>query len=79
MKNFNGYGLFYDVRNTTIRTFNRINVFLNVKERHGHHVAHNYLKKFRRHDQISIFNMMKEINRVGYEQFKRNVMRERNA
>lgn len=79
MKSFNGYGLFYDVRNYQLRTYNRINVFLNVRDRHGVHVARNYLKKFSRKEQISILNMMKDITATGYEQYRRDIFRARNS
>lgn len=79
MKNFNGYALFDHIRNPTLRTYNRINVYLNVKERHGIEVGRNYLKQFKRNEQMSIFSMLRQIEDVGYEQFRRNIMRERNA
>ena len=78
MKSFNGYGLFYDVKNSNLRTYNRINVFLNVRDRHGVHVARNYLRKFNRNEQIAIFKAMSEITVTGYEQYRRNLIRARN-
>lgn len=77
--NFNGYGLFNDIRDDQLRTYNRINVFLNIRDRHGPHVSHGYLRKFSRPDQINIFKMMSQIKITGYEQFRRNLIRERNA
>ena len=77
--NFNGYGLFNDIRDDDLRTYNRINVFLNIRDRHGPVVSHGYLRKFSRMDQISIFKMMSQIRIVGFEQFRRNFLRTRNA
>lgn len=79
MKNFNGYGLFYDIKNEPLRTYNRINVYLNIRERHGDYVAHNYLRKFNRPEQVSIFKTMKRIKDIGYEQYRRDFIRARNA
>lgn len=79
MNNFNGYDMFNHIRNPFLRTWNRINTYLNIKERHGKVVAHNYLKKFDRNNQLSIFTMMKNINEVGYEQYRRDFIRARNA
>jgi len=78
MKNFNGYGLFYDVRNYTTRVYNRVNVYMNVRDRHGIEVARNYLRKFNRREQVELFKMMTHIKVVGYEQFRRDVFRARN-
>lgn len=75
MKNFNGYGLFDDIRDVNLRTYNRINVYLNVKERHGPEVGQNYLKQFKKNELLSIFSMMAEMHRTGYEQFRRDFMR----
>ncbi len=77
MKNFNGYGLFYNIRNKDLRTYNRINVYLNVRERHGNEVAKNYLKKFNRKEQWYIYAMLNEMKQVGYEQYRRDVLRAR--
>lgn len=72
---FNGYGLFKDVVNPTLRTWNRINVYLNIKENHGRVVGINYLKRFHRNDQLAIATMMKSIYEIGYAQVRRNISR----
>jgi hypothetical protein len=79
LKNFNGYAVFDYVKNPTLRTYNRINVYLNVKERHGNDVGKNYLKQFNRNEQLEIFSMLRQMAEIGYEQFRRNLIRERNA
>jgi hypothetical protein len=75
MKSFNGYGMFDNILDPNLRTYNRIATYLNVKERHGNPVGRNYLKQFKRREQIEIANMMIDMNRVGFEQFRRDFMR----
>lgn len=77
--NFNGYGVFTDIRNPTIRAYNRANTYLNIKERHGPEVGRRYLKKFDRNGQLAVASMMATIHRDGYEQTRRNIMRANNA
>jgi len=72
---FNGYGLFKDILNPTLRSWNRINVFLNIRQNHGSVVAKNYLKKFHRNEQLAIYTMMNRIHQDGYEQVRRNISR----
>ncbi len=75
MKNFNGYGTFDYIMDPNLRTYNRVNTYLNVKDRHGKDVGRNYLKQFKRNDILEIHSMMLDINRVGFEQYRRNFMR----
>lgn len=77
--NFNGYELFHHVKNAPLRNYNRVNTYLNVVDRHGKEVGQKYLMKFNRNDKLAIFTMMAQIARTGYEQFRRDFMRERNA
>ena len=77
--NFNGYELFNHIKNIPLRDYNRVNTYLNVVDRHGKEVGQKYLKKFNRNDQLSILSMMGDIYETGYEQFRRNFMRERNV
>lgn len=77
--NFNGYSLFNDVRNPILRSYNRANTYLNIKDRHGIEVGRRYLKRFDRNAQLGILSMMKRIFTDGYEQTRRNIMRANNA
>lgn len=77
--NFNGYDFYYHIRDAKLRSYNRINTYMNIIERHGLEVGKRYLRKFNRDDKITIFKMMKEINGTGFEQYRRNFMRMRNA
>ncbi len=72
------YGNFNEIRNPTLRSWNRINTYLNIKERFGKVVAMNYLKKFKKKDLFSIFTMMKRIDEEGFENVRRSFIRERN-
>lgn len=77
--NFNGYELFHHIKNIPLRDYNRVNTYLNVIDRHGKEVGQKYLKKFNKKDQWAILIMMAQIADIGYEQYRRNFMRERNA
>lgn len=77
--NFNGYELFNHIKNTSLRTYNRVNTYINVKDRHGPEVGRKYLKKMDKKSQWDVLKMMAEINLVGYVQFRRDFMRARNA
>lgn len=72
---FLGYPLFNDIRNSTLRAFNRANIFMNIKERYGSVPAQRYLKKFGKSDQFTIYNLMVRINDDGFEQTRRNLRR----
>lgn len=73
--NFNGYSLFNDIRNPILRSYNRANTYMNIKERHGSEVGKKYLKKFDRNNQLGIFSIMRVIHRDGFEQTRRNLIR----
>jgi hypothetical protein len=77
--NFNGYELFNHIKNPALRTYNRVNTYINVKDRHGPEVGRKYLKKLDKNSQWAVLTMMAEIADIGYEQYRRNFMRERNA
>ena len=76
MSEFMGYPLFENVRNPVLRSYNRANIYINIKERHGSVPAERYLKKLDRNELLSVYTMMKRIHTDGYEQTRRNVMRE---
>ena len=75
--NFNGYSLFNEIRNPTLRSYNRANTYMNIKDRHGPEVGKRYLKKFGKTDLLSIYSIMVTIARDGFEQTRRNFMRTR--
>lgn len=77
--NFNGYELFHHIKDAPLRTYNRVNTYLSILDRHGKEVGKSYLKKFDRKAQLSIFETMKKIDDVGFEQYRRDFTRTRNA
>lgn len=77
--NFNGYDLFTHIRNSSLRTYNRVNTYLNIVEQHGKTTGRAYLKKFGRNDQLSIMSMMGRMHKDGFEQYRRDFIRGMNA
>lgn len=77
--NFNGYSLFTEIRSPILRSYNRANTYLNIKDRHGPEVGKKYLKKFDRNNLLGIYSIMSLIAKDGYEQTRRNIMRKNNA
>ncbi len=75
---FNGYGLFNDVLNPTLKTWNQANVFMNVRQNHGPEVGMSYLRKLKRKDQVALHQLMSHIQAHGYEQTRRDIMRKNN-
>lgn len=75
MNEYLGYPLFNKVRKINLRTFNRVNMFLNIKERHGSVLANRYLTKLDRSGQIEVYHMMKRVNEIGFEQVRRDLNR----
>lgn len=73
--NFNGYSLFNEIRNPILRSYNRANTYMNIKERHGKEVGMKYLKKFDHNGKLGIFSVMSVIARDGFEQTRRNLIR----
>ena len=75
MSNFNGYSLFNEIRNVTLRAYNRANTYINIKERHGPVVGMRYLKKLDRANKIEVYKVMQAVHRQGFEQTRRNILR----
>lgn len=70
------YPNFSDIRNVTLKAYNRANIYMNITERHGSEVARKYVKQFNTNDQLSIFTMMKNFNENGFENTRRSFIRE---
>lgn len=75
MNEYLGYPLFNKIRKPTLRAYNRANVFLNIRERHGRVLAERYLTKLDRAGQIDVYNMMKRFHENGFEQTRRDLNR----
>jgi regulation of enolase protein 1 (concanavalin A-like superfamily) len=73
---FNGYPLFQDVLSPVLRTWNRVNVVFNMKEfLKNDRMARNYVAQFPRIDQVAIGLMCMKIQKDGYENTRREIMR----
>lgn len=76
MNEFMGYPLFNKLRNKTLQAFNRANIYMNIKERHGSVPADRYIQRIDRNGQLAVFTMMKRFHEDGFEQVRRDIMRE---
>lgn len=72
---FLGYPLFNKIRNPNLQAYNRANIYMNIKERHGTVPAERYIKKLDRNGQLGVLTMMGRFHRDGYEQTRRDIMR----
>lgn len=79
MTNFMGYSFFNEIRSNTLQAYNRANIYLNIKERHGIEHARRYLKKMNRNSMLAVATMMYRFHNDGYENVRRSIIRERNA
>lgn len=76
---FTGYSLFNEVRNPTLRAWNRLNAIFNMKELiKNNAMAVNYMKKFNHKDQVAIAVLAAQITKNGYENTRREIMRKNN-
>ena len=74
---FMGYPTFTEIRNPTLRAYNRANMFLNIRERHGSIPAQRYVKKMGKNEMFSIFTMMRRFHDDGFENTRRSLIRNR--
>lgn len=72
---FHGYDLFNGVLNPTLKSWNRLNTYFNIKEERGSVVAKRYLEKFSKADLTPIFIQVHSIKERGYEAVRREIMR----
>ena len=75
MNEFNVYPLFNDVKNPTLRTWNRLNIIYNMKKLVGNAVSQKYTGKFKHDDLARIMKLSKHIETNGYEQTRRDIMK----
>lgn len=76
MNEYMGFPLFNKIRNPNLQAYNRANIYMNIKERHGTVPAERYIKKIDRNGQLAVFTMMKRFHTDGFEQTRRDIMRE---
>lgn len=72
---YHGYPLFHDVSNPTLRSYNRANIFINIKDRYGIHLARKYAQRFKKTEQVRILTMMERFHTNGFEQTRRDILR----
>ncbi len=72
---FKGYSLFDDIENATIRTWNRCQTYINIKEAHGPELAEDYLKQFNKAGQSHLYVMFKAITVKGYDKVRHDVQK----
>ena len=75
------YSTFDEIRDPTLRTWNRLNVMFNMKEVFGpqSQMSLNYLKKFSQGDRVLLAKMAIDIGKNGYENTRREIMRKHNV
>lgn len=75
------YSTFDEVHSPALRTWNRLNVLFNMKEVFGpqSQMALNYLKKFKEADRIEIARLAIKISKNGYENTRREIIRNNNV
>lgn len=76
---YHGYSLFHDVLSPKLKAWNRINIIFNIKEYIGNAVATKYAAQFDKADKIMIVLTAMKIQKNGYENTRREIMREMNA
>lgn len=77
---FKGYPTFDEIRNPILRNWNRINVIFNMKEMFKNNdMVSRYMKKFNHDDQIAIGRLAIKIKKTGYENVRREIIRNNNS
>lgn len=77
---FKGYPTFDDVKNPTLRTWNRMNVIFNMKEfLKNNDMVTRYMQKFNKDDQLAIGRLAIKIKKNGYENTRREIIRNNNV
>ena len=70
---------FSDIRNPTLRNWNRLNVIINMKELNNNRLSVNYAKRFSRKDKIVINKLIYQIKTTSYEEVRRSIIRNNNG
>jgi hypothetical protein len=74
-----GYSNFNDVTDPVLRSWNRLNTLYNIRERFRGDVYQTYRDQFEKDDLISILKMGLRVEVEGYENVRREMMKEYNA
>lgn len=70
---------FNDVREPTLRTWNRLNVIYNMKEMTTGKLSSRYAEQFNKKDKIALLRMAVRVVNDGYENVRREIIRTRNS
>jgi hypothetical protein len=74
-----GYPLFFNVRNPSIRTWNRLNIIYNIKEfLRNNSLAIKYFKQFKDADRKLIWELSLRVKKEGYANVRRAIFRANN-
>jgi hypothetical protein len=77
---FASYSTYTEVKSPILRAWNRLNTIFNMKELLGNDkLAVRYMKKFPREDQLAIWALSARIIQNGYENTRREIMRDNNV
>lgn len=77
---FKGYSTFDEIKNPVLRTWNRMNIIFNMKESFkDNNMVTRYMQKFSREDQLAIGFLAIKIKKNGYENTRREIIRNNNA
>ena len=73
---FKGYSFFDEIKNPIVKAWNRLNTIYNMKEQGGNTLATKYADMFDKFERIQIMTLAMAVQRDGYEQTRRTIMRE---
>lgn len=76
MNEYKGYDLFNDVGDFVLRTWNRYNTILNIKEEHGNALAIKYAGHLDKQEQFAILTIGRTVSARGYENVRRELFKE---
>lgn len=70
---------FNDVKDPTLRAWNRLNVIYNLKEMTAGKAVTRYADKFNKKDKITILKLASKVSNDNYENVRREIIRNRNS
>lgn len=71
--------MFNHVRSSTLRNWNRLNIIYNIKEfLRNNSLAIKYFKQFKRKEQEIIWSLIQRVNKEGYANVRRSIIRTNN-
>lgn len=73
---FKGYSFFDEIKSPIVKAWNRLNTIYNMKEQGGNGLAIKYSELFDKFERIQILTLAVAVERDGYENVRRTIMRE---